>query len=358
MIVYLLLAIFPLLLTMRFPNYQDNLRQKKAYYFRIIAVYVFFVGLRSTHLGSTDTFQYVNGFFNSARYDDLSTYLSNRTVMEIGYNTFEWVLSHIFNFKSAILIVTAILFIVAICYFADKNSDDPAFTIFLYITIELFLFNLQGLRQSMAMAFCLFAYEFAKKRKLLPFLLIVIVAVTFHRSAIVFLPVYFLYGLKVTRNRILIYVPASVIFLYASDYLINLANRIFSFGDINRVYTVVADSGGYATLMIHLFFLVFSLFAIMQFDDIETGKRNSLLFYVSLLSLICFAMRYFGAREAERISFYFAFAQLALFPNTLNYFSPSNKKALKLIVFMGAIVLFISKLINNNFLPYQFFWSN
>ena len=358
MIVYLLLAVLPLLLTFEFPRYRNDIRQKKRYYFCLIIVYVFFVGFRSVHLGSKDTAQYVSSFLNAANSTDLFVYLKARAVMETGFNIFEWVLSHVFPFGPALLIVSATVCMVAICSFADKNSNNPALTISLFITIELFLFTLQGLRQSIAMAVCIFAYEQVKKRKIIRFSTLVLLATTFHRSAVVFFFVYFLYGIKVSRNRVLLYVPISVVLFLVSDSIINLANKVFSYGSINRVYNGAVEGGGYITLLIHVGIVVFSLLYVRQFNIDETGNTNCMLFYVSFISLICFSLRYFGAREAERMSFYFSFAQLALLPNTLSYVKGRERQVIEIVVFFGTVILFVSKLINNNFLPYQFFWNN
>ena len=51
-------------------------------------------------------------------------------------------------------------------------------------------------RQSIAATICLLAYPFLKKRKLLPFVLIVLIAATFHVSAVFLLPFYWVLNWK------------------------------------------------------------------------------------------------------------------------------------------------------------------
>ena len=354
MVVYLFVALSPILLSLAFPSYCTDKKQKRCFYVALVFIFLLFVGCRSIYLGSEDTQQYVYSFSKARLSTSLTDYLASRTATETGFNVFEWFLTHILRFDQAIILVTSFLYIASVCVFADRNSKNPALTITLYITIELFLFNIQGMRQSIAMSLCLLSYEFIKNRKLVPFLLLCFLALTFHRTAVVFFPMYFLYGLKVTRIRVLALLPIFILVLLFSKYIVSVANDVFSSGGIDRQYSDSTGNGGFFTLVIHLVIIVFSLFSMQKFGD----KNNCLLFYTSLLSLLCFTMRYFGVREAERISFYFSYAQLALLPNSLASFDRKSRIGVGILVVCLATFIFISKLTNNNFLPYRFFWSD
>ncbi len=356
MFAYLLLALSPLILATMLPYYKEEKAQKRKYYIILGIIFVFIIGFRSIDLGSTDTYVYTKQFLNAGSYDNLSDYLSIRNVTEIGYNTFEWILARLFGKPVYLIVVTSIIYVLSVFGFAKKNSTSPAYSIFLYVTIALLLFNMQGMRQSLAMSICIFSYEYVKKRKPIKFFILVALAFFFHRTAIVFAIIYFLYGQKLTKKRALLYVPISAIVLLLSNQIIDFANKVFTFGGIERTYTGIASGGGYVTLFLHILILVVAILG--SKNDNDNDNEYSLLFYMSLLCTISFLMRYFGAYEAERISFYFAYAEIALLPNSIERLKPSNRVIVQVGFFVIAMAIFISKLINNNFLPYSFFWNS
>ena len=73
--------------------------------------------------------------------------------------------------------------------------------------------------------------------------------------------------------------------------------------------------------------------------------------------MACFAMRYFGAQAAERISFYFAFSQIGALPNAIHITSRREKTHIYIIVLALAVLLFAYRLHGSGLVPYRFFWQ-
>lgn len=59
--------------------------------------------------------------------------------------------------------------------------------------------SLYVLRQYTAISICLFSVPFIINRKIVPYLLLVLLAFSFHQTMIIFLPLYFLYGIKSSK---------------------------------------------------------------------------------------------------------------------------------------------------------------
>lgn len=83
-----------------------------------------------------------------------------------------------------------------------KFSPLPLASLFVYLLLrrgDIFF-----VRESIALAFCLFSVRYIITRKLIPYLFIVAVATQFHNAAYLFIPAYFIYGLKMNMKTMMI----------------------------------------------------------------------------------------------------------------------------------------------------------
>ena len=77
-----------------------------------------------------------------------------------------------------------------------QQSARPLLAVLFFVITANFFLSMNIVSQYIAITICLFACAFAEKRKPISFILLVAIAATFHISALVFLPVYFLPKLK------------------------------------------------------------------------------------------------------------------------------------------------------------------
>ena len=110
---------------------------------------------------------------------------------EPGYAILNKFLSIFISWPQFILFFEGAFCVFCTSYFIYKNTDEVYDSLFLYITMGLFSFHLTSFRQSIAMSICLLSVELIKKRKFVPFLILVFLASTIHRTAILFIFAYF-----------------------------------------------------------------------------------------------------------------------------------------------------------------------
>lgn len=352
MFMYYILAFSPFIIYMLI-NPHENKKNKNIYFLLCGIIILFILGFRSRYMGSADVRGYYDNMKQAISLSSWTRYYSTKRSEE-GFHFFVWMLSRIFKQPQWLLIITSLLYIISIFHFTGKYSKSYPITIFMYVTVELMLFQLQGMRQAIAISIGIFAFDFAINKKIIKFGLLVLLATQFHRTAIVLFLLYPLCNIKLSGWRVVLMILLSAAIIYSSEYIITVANNMFSNEFYDRQYNSAVSSGGYIVLIIHVSVLILALF---EKNEIIKSKELTALFYVSAVGTVCYIMRYLGTREAERISFYFAYAQLALLPNTIKLLIPKDKKVLALI-YMLMIVLFLvlyySKLLNNNFLPYRF----
>lgn len=98
------------------------------------------------------------------------------------------------------LFIIAIITIVPLSIWIHKNSKEPLTSFMVFNVLFFSFFAITGIRQTLAMVLIVFiGYRFVLKRKLIPFLIISFIAFTIHKSAIVFVPFYFLSNVKSQR---------------------------------------------------------------------------------------------------------------------------------------------------------------
>lgn len=314
-----------------------------------IAMFIM-IALRHKDVGSNDSNNYfVNWeFLSNVSFSGLKAYIPESN-FETGYLFFVWVFSHIFPSGQFVFILSALLFTTALCRYIYKNSEDPELSFVMYICLGLYTFMAQGLRQAMAMSICLFALEFCKKRKLLPFILLVLLATTFHTSAIVFVVVYFIYGFTLNIRTGIVSLGIAGLLLVFSKQIAAIGNMIFE-----REYVGEVESGGFVAVAIYVLILAV---AIAFSGKKRKEKDYSFFVFMTLLGAVFYIMRYTEVQIAERISFYFMFGQLITLPAAISRFDKHVAFIVKCSVIALSFLLFAYRLNGDGLVVYRFFWQ-
>lgn len=351
MIIYALVAIAPLLLSVFFPRMNEVDKRKRKYLIICGIILVLFLGLRSKYVGSTDSLNYFN-LMKKAVANETWNGFYNPEGVETGFQFFVFVLSRIFKAPQMLFVATSAFYVSAVLYCIYKNSDNVVLSTIMYITLGLMQFQMQGMRQAMAMAVCMFAFEFVKKKKLIPFLLLAVLALQFHRTSFVIIAIYLVSLLSYNFwSLLLLAIGSGVVFAY-TDQLMAFANEVFE-----TDYAQTIDSGGFVATAIYVLIIVFAMIFNRRVRYDKEDKTQSTIMFVTILGMVSYIMRYFGAGISERISFYFMFGQMLLLPNTLETLKIEYKKIITAGIYFMCFILFIYRLRGSDFLPYEFFWS-
>lgn len=308
------------------------------------------IALRHREVGSNDSNNYYENWelLSTLNFNQLQTYAKTSN-FETGYLLFVWVFSHVFPYGQFVFVLSAILFAIAVCRFIYLNSEDPELSFVMYICLGLYTFMVQGLRQSMAMSMCLLALEFCKKRKFWPFVLLILLAATFHTSAIIFAVVYFIYGFTLNIRTGFVSLGVAGILLIFSRQLAVIGNMLFE-----REYEGEVETGGFVAVAIYVIILVVTV--------VFSGKRRkekdySFFFFMTMLGAVFYLIRYIEVLIAERVSFYFMFGQLISLPNVISRFDKHVAFIVKCVVIALSFLLFVYRLSGDGLVAYRFFWQ-
>lgn len=207
----LLTAIFliPALLQREKDNdFRQRELSRKYYIIFICVLFGLQSGLRGMSVGA-DTAQYYNRFliieltpFSTIWEEFIGRFWENtNNFKDPGYNLFTKAFQFFSTDYQLFLLFVAAIFFSSLGYFIYKNTryiQDAVFAFLLYLLIFYSFFSVTGIRQTLATAIWMWCFELAKRKKLVPFLLLWVVAYMFHNSTVAVLPAYFIIQIRKT----------------------------------------------------------------------------------------------------------------------------------------------------------------
>lgn len=317
---------------------------------------VLFIGLRSRYIGSVDTNTYVT-MFENIRGIRLTTLLLNNDISssnfiysEGSFYIFSWILAQVFENGQAFILITTAIITLGVTNFIGKHSENLTFSWIAYICLGLMTFNMNGMRQAIAMSICLFAYDFAKQKKLIKFLLVVLLAFTFHKTSFVFLIVYPLANYKPTFAKNTLLGICGVAFLAQSQRLAAIYDNLVG-GDYAE--HVAFESGGFVNVAIYIIIIAISIFVSMKREEKDKDISSFIVFLV--VGFIFYISRYLTIQIFERMSYYFNYFSLLLFPKMEKAFEKRSRLFYEIMAVVLSLLLFLYRIRSGAFANFNFF---
>lgn len=225
MFIYLFILFLLLIFGIADVNHSLRSDQKQICYLGLIGLF-WFLGIIRWETG-TDWDSYYNFFNNSNTLEEFE----NRA-FEPFYTYIAYAVKTITDEYWVFLLVCTLLIYILVPPTIYKYSPLPFVSLLLYFLLRKA--DIFFTRESIALAFCLFSIKFIEKRKLIPFIISVLIGMQFHKSVIVFIPAYFIYTLRLNTKQIFIIVGVFFIISLAAinvlkDYLLSIS---YFLGDV------------------------------------------------------------------------------------------------------------------------------
>lgn len=135
-----------------------------------------------------------------------------------------------------------------------KYSGKPLLSFITFLGIGGFIYSFYLIRQAMAVAFALLCFDYLYRDKKIRTIVIFIIAVLIHSSAIVLLPLLFLRNIKLTKNILAIFAFTLAFAILFRIEFATIVTYIFDEGYIGY-YLSNISLGGSALLCIFVMFL-------------------------------------------------------------------------------------------------------
>lgn len=328
--------------------YKSNLN---ILFFIAIGIEILLGGLRDISVG-TDTENYIsilesiisNGKVNI----DDSEFASRDSFFWYLYGTILLICQ---NYSGLFLLHSALNWI--LFAFSIKNISKNIYVAFLvYITFRFSDLHLSAMRQGISLVILLYAFKYIVNRKLPNYILLVLFAMLFHKSAIIALPLFWLYSLKIENiKKIHIAVLCIIFFLLKNT----LYNYIFSYLLQNETYELYLKIEMSHGILYYTLYVISFTFCLLFYDK-KDRISNGLLIFVLLG--VCLQSITLVNPIFNRLSVFYTVFFTLLIPrvycyNCLKY----NKSIPTVIISFFFILLYIIGGPAPGVVPYKFYWD-
>ncbi|SFF58658.1 EpsG family protein [Halobacillus alkaliphilus] len=319
---------------------------KTIYIFLVSLMLIIILGLRGLSVG-IDTTAYYNSF-EKMQFNSLSQTLDVQ--IEHGYKLYEYTIDRVFGEFQYLLVFMAIFYISVVSFYIYKFSQNAMYSYLLFILFGFYTFGFSAIRQTIAIALIMIAFKYIIEKRLIPFLTFVLLASSFHITALIFLPSYWLNKIKLNRRILLLFSLIALI-------IIGLRNELFSFltSYSKNNYTEIETGGSFLYLFILFSVIIGVIYRKML---INKNENNKYFFYMMITALLIMPVTQFHP-AVTRLYYYFFIFMIIYVPNLFNSI---DDKLIRFIGMGGYIIiglyLFFGKIIYNTDLDnYLFFWQ-
>ena len=247
------------------------------------------------------SYTYAPGFEEVLNNPDISLFGHH---YEPGYMLLEKMVAFFSSNYQMIFVVTSVLIIGLFCINYAKYSSNVYLSVILFILLSEYYCSMNFIRQTIAGVIALFAIPFLKKKKFFPYLLIVLVASTFHKSALILIPFFFINLIPLTKIVFVIYCAVTAVLYFNTERIMNFVTQYWYQGyHLDNVHVQATFEWPFAVAMLIEFLIVFLGASKL------TKKDKSNYVYVNY-AFFAFFFTLMGTRHSilDRLSVYFEFA--------------------------------------------------
>ena len=335
-----------LFINVTFLYFSPNRRVPKLGFYVFLSLLILIAGFRDM-IGGYDVYIYAQVY--ELGYEFITSY----SPFEKGFSWYYIVLNIFNDSREFMFFITALFMFLLHFYTIKKYSPILYFSAFVFFC-KFFLMSFVYLRQGLAMGLVWLSIPLLLNKKYVKFLVIVVIAFYFHRSAILFLPLLFIAQRKVNPYQLFLITTGTFIVSLSPLGPLILNYLIGGFGDDRIMHYTTTYSAA------NLFYLMeaglLSYFALKFQKDFYQEKRTTLIFNGFVLYILIIIISLTNATFIRLSWVYFIFVVLAL-PYLYHFIKDAKlKRTFKILVFVYYSLVFFRLLLvfdGGDFLPYK-----
>jgi hypothetical protein len=297
----------------------------------------------------TDYFSYINEFERVIRgewsYFEPGFWLINKLVACVTTNSV-W-----------IFIISAFIFSYFTFHAIYEQSVNPAFSILLLVITTHYFIYINQMRQYLAIAIFLYSIKYIQKRRLLHYIILILLAATLHKSILIVIPLYFVQYLRLNWKFVF---PLIGGIWALSPFLKSIFQFLVLHTSYGRFYQTEYNNGKGS-----LFYIIECIIIlIFEYWALSISKQQKPLydFYINCQILAVLFAAFFGFIPLlDRVMNIFTFVQLISLPAFCSLIIRKRDRyfcvgsiSIAFIVYMVWQVVILK---HNQVLPYQnVFW--
>lgn len=341
---YLILLLFLFYLSMHYEQTEDKDTQSKIILFCFAVMLVFF-GFRGFIF---DDWQIYYTLFQKCSFENVwynvYTYKNSQWTCEPGFTFLMATCKSIFdNYYFFNFVCTAISTALLFNFFKQQKFDNFPFATILYLCFGGIIMSTNLMRNTIAIMIFINAIKYIDERKPVQFFLLCILAITFHLSALLYLPTYFFLHKRINKWIFVgIFLLGNYIFLTHTSIFLKIMSIFIGtdsgrLSDMLKAYTsgTMDVASGISIGYLERLFSCFLVFC--YYDKLVEVRKNNAIFINSFIIYFVLTFYFSEFKEASlRMSYLFIFAYWILWRDIIKCYSIENNRRL----FVGFLFLY------------------
>lgn len=301
----------------------------------------------------SDMIEYIK-FFKNINIFSMSQILNSKwEILYVALNVFIKLFT---NNDRIFIIILAIIGLIGPYFFIKRYSKNYLFSVILFIILGIYHFDFYVIRQSITISILLLSIKYIEQKKLLKFLIMVLIATGFHTSALVFIIAYPICNIKVNVKWILVCSAIALTTFLASTKIINLIYSYSAYGTYMNMKNV-SDGRGLLLVLIVIFIAMFIINYFnnkthikstnKMFIQREAEDTNSIFFNMTMMGIL-FQFLSLSQGVIVRLAIYFIIGNIILIPNVICEVKDKKYKLFYCVIVLlcSLIYMYISPTLN------------
>lgn len=273
-------------------------------FFSMLTCYmIVFAGLRVYY---NDTYAYLKGFASSPKFPEVLSDMDWKISSHPGFKIFIALIKTATDNPNVYLMICSAITLSINIWFIRKYSKNFMLSIFLYFTLGYYTFTLAAIKQTLATAFALIAFDKLLQKKKLSYVLFILLGLTFHPYCFM----YFLAPLlmkqtpwkKGTWLLIVLVLSVSYSFNFLQRVLIDATSLIGEGFDAN---TFVGEGINIFRVLVYFVPVIISFLWKNNLFETSTKADNLFMNCTIVCALIMFIGLFGNANMFARMAMYF-----------------------------------------------------
>ena len=245
--------------------------------------------------------------------------------LEKGFMVFCYLVSLISKRPQALVFCSSLVVNALILYYVYRNSKNIWLSVVLYMTFMFFFNSMNLIRFTMASSILLYSNKYVVSRSLFKFLLVVLLAFSFHFSAALYAIIYCIYPVELKiKNFFLVSTPFVIVFmafLTLFQLLIQLNDRYTSYENSGEFY-----QSSYANILEFLFSIFLFWFVVYRkkWTMFNISGNERLYIWLMFISMAFYLMS-INVMIIIRLALIFSLISIIYIPNLISEMRNASK---------------------------------
>lgn len=202
-------------------KYVKNSKRDSFMLYSLSFFYIIFLGLRG-YIGY-DCINYYTEYWTPLPIigeDSLRSLFDRDSYLNFGFDLYMFIIKNIWNNYSFFIFVNTFIDWLFIVYFLKKYTYCYSLSLVLFLIMGGLIFEIDFVRNFKAILLFIYSIKFIEQRRFFPFILIMLIACSFHISAIIYILFYFI-AFRVMNLRLYwcVFIIANILFIFQIPYL-------------------------------------------------------------------------------------------------------------------------------------------